>query len=147
MGGSQRRCRAGMEYTVGYIPGRRSRTGHIHPLDTGLTGLEVRVERVIDGDTIVCEGLGSVRLLCIDTPERGEPGFEEAKARMEELVGGRVILLRFDVELRDWPGRLLAWPEVDGVAVGPVMVREGLAGVMAVKPNTTFCEECEEAVP
>ena len=38
----------------------------------------VEVERVIDGDTVVVNGV-SVRMLGINTPERGEKYYAEAK--------------------------------------------------------------------
>jgi len=70
------------------------------------------VRYVVDGDTFFVEVLGKIRLLNIDTPERGEAGFFEAKERLEELAGGRWITLHFDEELFDRYGRYLAWPEV-----------------------------------
>ena len=53
------------------------------------------VQRVIDGDTFVSgrnrDGSESrVRLYGVDTPERGEPCFEEATERFRELAGDRV---------------------------------------------------------
>ena len=52
--------------------------------------------RVIDGDTIVVRDRGRlvrVRLAKIDTPERGEPGFEAARARVVRLCEGRPVRL------------------------------------------------------
>ncbi len=50
------------------------------------------VTRVVDGDTVDVEGLGRVRVLGIDTPERGECGFESATAALSVLVLGREVL-------------------------------------------------------
>lgn len=33
---------------------------------------------VVDGDTIDVEGVGRIRLVGVNTPERGEPGYREA---------------------------------------------------------------------
>ena len=73
------------------------------------------VVRVVDGDTIRVRYEGReepVRLLCIDTPERGESGFEEATEAMRGLVEGREVVLEFErpgeME-RDRYGRLLAY--------------------------------------
>ena len=44
------------------------------------------VSRVIDGDTFeLCSG-ETARLLCVDTPEKGEEGYEEAKVFLEDLI-------------------------------------------------------------
>ena len=89
----------------------------LHPVlgSTTLTGQRGEVTRVVDGDTIRVLYRGtdeSVRLLRIDTPERGQPGFEEATAALRRLVGGREVVLEFEtpgVEERDRYGRLLAY--------------------------------------
>lgn len=76
----------------------------------------VVVARVIDGDTIVMVGPDGaegdhVRLLGIDTPERGEAGFAEAGDFVRALIegaGGRVRLERDpEHDDRDRFGRLL----------------------------------------
>ena len=57
------------------------------------------VVQVVDGDTIRVRYEGQdepVRLLCIDTPERGEPGFKEATEAMRGLVEGREVVLEFE---------------------------------------------------
>ena len=46
----------------------------------------VEVIRVIDGDTIVIAGDERVRPIGIDTPEKGQCGFEEAKQALEKLL-------------------------------------------------------------
>lgn len=70
--------------------------------------------RAIDGDTIeVKQGdkTERVRLLCIDTPERGKPGFDEATAALAALVKGRGVDIVRDPkhDERDRYGRLLAY--------------------------------------
>ncbi|GFM35577.1 nuclease [Desulfovibrio psychrotolerans] len=57
------------------------------------------VHFVPDGDTVVLEGSGTVRLAGIDSPEMGRDGTpdqhfaEAARTRLAELVGGRQIVL------------------------------------------------------
>jgi len=46
---------------------------------------------VVDGDTIECEGFGPIRLIGIDTPERGRPGYTEATGMTESLVLGKEV--------------------------------------------------------
>jgi endonuclease YncB( thermonuclease family) len=106
---------------------------------------EYLVERVVDGDTVVCAGLGKVRLLGIDTPERGEAGYEEARDRLARLVGGRRVTLYFDEVLYDKYGRVLGYPVVDGVEVCAVLVRDGLAEPYFIPPNERFRERIQAA--
>ena len=74
------------------------------------------VVRIIDGDTfvVVYDGeLTSVRIHGIDTPERGEPGFQEAPEQLRGEIGGRSVRLTFPTRRkRDNFGRLLAVYEV-----------------------------------
>lgn len=86
---------------------------------------------VIDGDTVDVSSSGiteRVRIIGIDTPERGECGFGEASAALEALV------LNQDVDLvpgarddRDAYGRLLRYVDVNGVDAGLELIRDGLA--------------------
>lgn len=129
---------------VHYLPAEET----VEPVPGG-SG-EYFVRRVIDGDTFVVDGAGSVRLLGIDSPERGEPGFDEARDRMAELVGGRWVTLHFDTELYDRYDRLLAYPvvEIEGleIAVCPLMVYEGHAEPLFIAPNHRFREAIELAL-
>ena len=85
---------------------------------------------VIDGDTIDVRIMGkaeTVRYYGIDTPEREEPCFEEAKERNEELVGRHVLLLA-DARDRDRSGRLLRYVfTLDGLSVDAMLAAEGFA--------------------
>lgn len=85
------------------------------------------VKRVIDGDTVVLDDSYRVRYLGIDTPERGEPLYEEATELNRQLVEGRqVTLLATDSNTGDF-GRLLRYVVVDDVHVNAELVRAGLA--------------------
>lgn len=52
----------------------------------------VQVERVIDGDTVVVNG-ESVRMLGLNTPEKGEKYYSEAKNYTSSLVMNRTIVI------------------------------------------------------
>jgi endonuclease YncB( thermonuclease family) len=88
----------------------------------------VVVIEVVDGDTIVVAGGQRVRMIGIDTPERGQCGYYEATAALTALVGLRPVVLvggaRDDV---DRYGRLLRYVEVDGVDANLEMLRNGHA--------------------
>lgn len=89
------------------------------------------VQRVIDGDTIEVRWRGRaerVRLLRIDTPERGQRGYAEATAALEQLIGGREVVLEFEEAsrpLRDKYDRLLAYVFVDDRNANVELVRSG----------------------
>jgi micrococcal nuclease len=99
-----------------------------HRTDTD-TMVRARVLDVIDGDTIdvMVDGAQErVRYFGVDTPERGQHCYEEAKRRNQEMVGDEVFLMA-DVRDRDKNGRLLRYVFAsDGVLVDASLVAEGL---------------------
>lgn len=94
-----------------------------------------------DGDTIDVTSVGRVRLLGIDAPEIGR-GFDtpapfalEARQRLAGLLTRRWVRLEYEEERSDGYGRRLAYVFLeDGRFVNEVMVREGLARVVARQP-------------
>jgi micrococcal nuclease len=101
-----------------------------------------RVVSVLDGDTVVVSGLGTVRYLGIDTPELHHPRkpverfAARAAALNRRLVAGRVVRLETDVEERDAYGRLLAYVYVGDVMVNARLVALGAAEQYPFEPNT-----------
>ena len=93
------------------------------------------VLRVIDGDTLVARLEGAeierketVRLLNVNTPEKGEPGFDEATEALKALVRGGTVAFEYEkplAEERDGFGRLLAYVIADGINVNMEMMRQG----------------------
>jgi endonuclease YncB( thermonuclease family) len=57
---------------------------------------EVVVEYVIDGDTFEAFPIGRIRLADIDTPERGQVGYEEAKDFLKSLLSNSRIFVNVD---------------------------------------------------
>ncbi len=101
------------------------------PLDEAV----YHAERVIDGDTIVVSGLGTVRYIGVDTPEAGEPFYHEAKKRNTELVGGKGLRLGIcGPSPRDRYGRTLALVYADGVFVNEELLKDGLARTLIIPP-------------
>ncbi len=97
--------------------------------------LSLPVRWVIDGDTIVLRGGIKVRYVGIDTPEVGEAFYEEAKERNRRLVGRKVVrVVVCGAQARDVYGRLLGSVYVDGLDVGAVLLREGLARTLIIPP-------------
>jgi micrococcal nuclease len=111
-------------------------------------GIACRVMKVVDGDTIECAGVGRVRLIGIDTPERGQAPFgAQATAALAQLLdGARRIELETDVEQRDRYGRLLANVWVDGRMANWLLARSGWAVQLTYPPNVRYVERFSEAV-
>ena len=76
--------------------------------ETGGSEDMVRVSRVVDGDTVELADGRKVRYLGINTPERGQPFYQEATDFNAELVAGKKVRLEFDVDTIDKYGRTLA---------------------------------------
>jgi micrococcal nuclease len=85
------------------------------------------VTNIIDGDTIVIVGGERVRLLGVDTPEKGEYMYKEAKARLEQLVEQKEVTLIKENENKDKYDRLLRWVFLNETNVNLVLIQEGLA--------------------
>jgi endonuclease YncB( thermonuclease family) len=88
----------------------------------------VMTAEVVDGDTINMSDGSTVRLIGIDTPERGQCGYEESSAALFQLIVGQSITLvpgaRDDV---DRYGRLLRYVEANGVDLDLKMIESGHA--------------------
>ncbi len=112
----------------------------------------VRVERVVDGDTIQVRIDGRserVRYIGVDTPESVKPGArvqcfgKAAAAENRRLVEGRTVRLSYDAEARDRYGRLLAYVyrASDGLFVNLAMARDGFAVPLTIPPNVAHADE------
>jgi micrococcal nuclease len=91
------------------------------------------VYNVVDGDTVDAElDLGfklkikqRLRLAGIDTPERGQPGFEEAKQALIEKTLNKT--LTFTTYKQSKWGYFLADIEFDDQSINQSMITEGFA--------------------
>lgn len=113
-------------------------------------GVDLVVERVVDGDTVVVTGKRSVRLIGVDAPETKDPRRpvgcfgKEASAFLTGLLpAGTPVRLVGDIEQEDRYGRVLAYVyrRSDGLFVNAELVRRGFANVLTVPPNVAHTEE------
>ncbi|MGH9165163.1 MAG: thermonuclease family protein [Acidimicrobiales bacterium] len=113
-------------------------------------GLDVTVERVVDGDTIVVSGGERVRLIGVDTPETKDPrrpvgcfGQQASDFTASLLPEGARVRLVGDAEPRDRYDRLLAYAYrlPDGLFVNAELVRQGYAQVLTIAPNVAHSAE------
>lgn len=102
-----------------------------------------RVKSVIDGDTLRLAGGDKVRLIGINTPEKGgpegpaEPLAEEATAILASMLGrGNRVLLQGGIDPRDRHDRRLAHAfDPAGRNIAAELLRRGLGFHVAVSPN------------
>jgi endonuclease YncB( thermonuclease family) len=85
------------------------------------------VTRVVDGDTIGLSNGAQVRLVGIDTAERGQCGYTEASDNMARLVLGRKVTLAVSDEDTDRYGRLLRYLNVGTLDAGLRQIKQGYA--------------------
>ncbi|MCG5249819.1 thermonuclease family protein [Brevibacillus agri] len=100
------------------------------------------VKRVVDGDTFELASWEKVRMIGVDTPETVKPNHpvepygKEASNYTKELLTGKKVTLKFDVEPYDKYQRLLAYVYMeDGTFVNEKLVRDGYARIMTIPPN------------
>lgn len=116
---------------------------------------DVRVVRVVDGDTVDVDSGATVRYIGIDTPETrrrtsagwiptGDVEGEEAKKANDALVLGKKVRLEHDVQKKDKYGRTLAYVFVREnnreVLVQTELLRRGLAFLYTLPPNVRYVD-------
>jgi endonuclease YncB( thermonuclease family) len=86
---------------------------------------EAQVERINDGHN-VDTSLGRISLFGVDTPERGEPCYDQVNERLRELLGD-VVRVEPGPRSADSLGRLLYYIYTrDGTSVDAALIAEGL---------------------
>ena len=144
------RFRLAAAFAAGLAVGAAAATGASLVLDGGPAGppagddvRQATVTRVVDGDTVHLDGQ-SHRLVLVDTPERGEPGFDEATDFVKERCLDRQVAYdQNDPQPTDRFGRHLSLVYCDGPqmpSINELLVREGHSG-----QYTRFCSESEFA--
>ena len=94
------------------------------------------VVSAIDGDTVIFGTGEHARLIGIDTPERNQQFYSEAKEYLASLVEGKQVNIHYDKETRDQYGRLLIYMNLEtGEFVNEEMIHSGLAKVYSFAPN------------
>jgi micrococcal nuclease len=90
------------------------------------------VTRVVDGDTIVVAGVGTVRLIGVDIPETVDPRApvqffgKEASEFTRRMAEGKVVRLEFDAQGTDKYQRVLSYVYLsDGTFLNAEIVKQG----------------------
>ncbi len=108
---------------------------------TPIPGDEITVVGVVDGDTVELEDGRTVRLIGIDTPERGDLYYDSASALTERLLLRKSVRLEFDSDKVDRYGRTLAFIWVDDELSNLEIVREGWAWCYFFEGNLRHSRE------
>lgn len=121
----------------------------------------VLVIEVIDGDTLKINGT-SIRLLGINTPEKGEVYYSEAKEFLKQLVLNQTVELEYGKEKYDKYGRTLAYIFLNNENINLKLVRGGFANFYfpsgrdryypvfkkeweeCIQSNTNLCEKSSD---
>lgn len=93
------------------------------------------VIKVIDGDTFQINTGETIRLLCVDTPEKSQEGYEEAKSFLESMILGREVTLNSSVTDKDIYNRLLRYVYVDEVFVNRMILDENYGELLIIPPE------------
>ena len=94
---------------------------------------DYRVERVVDGDTLLLKNKARIRLIGADTPETVKPNHPvepwgpEATEFTKNFVRHGPVRLQFDLERKDRWGRYLAYVWVDDEMLNEELIRAGRA--------------------
>ena len=105
--------------------------------DTYLVSEERSVcTKVVDGDTIYLSNGEKVRLVGVNTPEKGVTGYQASKNFVQKLCLNKEVGINVDdKKYRDKYGRTLAVVLVDGKNLNEMLLKEGLAEVMYIPPS------------
>jgi micrococcal nuclease len=122
---------------VAFLLARAGGDGRFPALDGAPTA---RVQKVVDGDTVRLAGLGSVRLIGVNTPEVYGTvqcfGPEASAFAKSVLRPGAEVRYRVGLEPRDRYGRLLAYLWLaDGSLFNAMLVERGYATTLTIAPN------------
>lgn len=108
------------------------------------SGETARVVHVIDGDTVDVELNGEqvrVRYIGVNTPERDQPCYGDARTVNDDLVYGETVTLVRDTSDTDQYGRLLRYIYVGDTFVNEKLVRDGWAEVVVYPPDDQYANE------
>jgi micrococcal nuclease len=95
----------------------------------------VYVTQVFDGDTFVLSSGETVRIALIDTPESGEPLYDEAGQYLSGLILGKKVTLMPLGSGTDHYGRTLAEVFIDTINVGYSVLQAGMAYLYLYREN------------
>ena len=104
----------------------------------------VFVSRIVDGDTVIGNN-ESIRLLGINTPEKKEKYYSEAKEFLEKRILNKTVQLKFGKERKDLYNRTLAYIFLDNKNINLEIVENGFANYYFPSGEDSYYENFQEA--
>ena len=104
----------------------------------------VRITRVIDGDTAVA-GNQTIRLLGINTPEKGEKYYNEAKKYLEKRILNKTVRLIYGEDKKDLYKRTLAYIYFNGTNINKEIIEKGYGNIYFPSGKTEYYSEFFES--
>lgn len=105
----------------------------------------VRVERVIDGDTVELTRFGKTRLIGVYTPEEGRCGDNAATRFTRRELEGKTVEYELGEERKDRDNRTLGYLTRGDRMHNLALVEEGYASVLTIPPNEKYADRFEAA--
>src|SRR3989344_761915 len=87
------------------------------------------VTNVVDGDTADLDGFGRVRFSGINTPEKGDCYYKDAKERTKGLILDKYVYVEEDLSNKDKYGRYLRYIYLNETMINGDLVEGGYARV------------------
>lgn len=131
------------EVSIAKVPQDKSLTPAVKGVET--IREKIKVNHVIDGDTVVLEDGRKIRYLGINSPEVGQPFHNEALKLNEDLVLEKEVYLEYDKEKSDRYGRTLAYLFINNLLVNAEIAIRGLAISESIQPNIKYQKEIMDA--
>jgi len=113
-------------------------TGKYQTQNIGYFPKKAKVERIVDGDTIVLSFGSIVRYVGITAPENNEPFENESTEENRKLVEGKMVNLEYDNYKADKFGRILAYVFINSKNVSVELTRKGYAQVVIYQHKKPF---------
>jgi micrococcal nuclease len=130
--------------------GTRQQGRQEQPVSLGINQrVRCTISRISDGDSVVCDPIGRVRLLLIDAPELADGTIgREARQELNAMMPvGTKVIAETDVRVTDQFGRVLAYLFLpSGRLVNEEMARSGYATTLVYPPNVKYVERIRGAV-
>ncbi|MBA3422646.1 MAG: thermonuclease family protein [Thermoleophilaceae bacterium] len=105
----------------------------------------VRVERVIDGDTVVVSRVGTMRLIGVNAPEEGRCGDDAATRFTRRRLKDKRVEYELGEDRRDRWGRTLAYLRRGDTMHNRALIEEGYAKALTIPPNDKYADRFEAA--
>ncbi len=102
------------------------------------------IERIIDGDTVVSNGK-SIRLLGINTPEKGEEYYFEAKKYLESLILNKSVEIKYGKQKTDKYRRILGYLYFNNTNINQKLVELGFANIYFPKDKDIYFDDFLES--